>query len=185
MKWCSRLGAEVLGLAAGFALAGCDYSSRNLPAMPEGTFSSPRLPVAEPRGGGTKVAASVKAAGISGEERTAERLAILDNVMKLIANAASNPEGNNFGNATMNLNQFFAGTAKSAYGLSPEAREMLLAKLPWYCLPVLAAIPLAAHVPIPERWSLRGQILALSLLTLAVAAGSIFLVWRENGGIPL
>ena len=48
----------------------------------------------------------------------------------------------------------------------------------WYTLPVLGLIPLAARIPIPEKWTVRLQSSALSLLTLACAAGAIYLAWK-------
>ena len=54
-----------------------------------------------------------------------EKAAILDSIVKLIQSAALNPGGDNFGNATKNLNQFFAGTPASEYALPPAARARL------------------------------------------------------------
>ena len=51
----------------------------------------------------------------------------------------------------------------------------LLARLPWYCLPLFAVIPMAAHVPLPRNWPPRRKIMVLSLLTLAIAAAALFL----------
>ncbi len=62
---------------------------------------------------------------------------------------------------------------------------MMLAQMPWYCLPVLAAIPLVAHVPLPRNWSLREQIILLSILTLIIGAASILLAWSKAGVIPI
>ena len=62
---------------------------------------------------------------------------------------------------------------------------VLLAKLPWHCLPILAAIPVVAHVPLPRNWLPRKKIIALSILALAPAFAAVFLVWREAGGIPV
>ena len=67
--------------------------------------------------------------------------------------------------------------------ISPAA--MMLAQMPWYCLPVLAAIPLVAHVPLPRNWSLREQIIVLSILTLIIGAASILLAWNKAGVIPI
>lgn len=65
------------------------------------------------------------------------------------------------------------------------AAALLLAKLPWYCLPILAAIPLAAYVPVPERLALWLQALILSIYTGAVCAGALVLMWREAGRLPI
>ena len=46
---------------------------------------------------------------------------------------------------------------------------IILSQTPWYCLPIVAAIPLVAHVPLPKIWSLRKQIVLLSILTLIIA----------------
>jgi carbon starvation protein CstA len=60
----------------------------------------------------------------------------------------------------------------------------LSAKLPWYALPVLAAIPLAAWLmPLPKQSS-RIQILLLSLLTFAFAGGAVYMTWRVAGDVP-
>jgi hypothetical protein len=60
----------------------------------------------------------------------------------------------------------------------------LSAKLPWYTLPILAAIPFAAWLmPLPKQ-SPRIQILLLSLLTFAFAAGAVFVTWRVAGDVP-
>lgn len=60
----------------------------------------------------------------------------------------------------------------------------LSAKLPWYALPILAAIPFAAWLmPLPKQ-SPRIQILLLSLLTFAFAAGAVFVTWRVAGDVP-
>lgn len=63
--------------------------------------------------------------------------------------------------------------------IAPAA--MMLAKLPWYCLPLLAVIPVVAHIPLPGNWSLRQQIIVLCLLTLASGMVPILLAGRETG----
>jgi len=62
---------------------------------------------------------------------------------------------------------------------------MMLAQMSWYCLPVLAAIPLVAQVPLPRNWSLREQIIVLSILTLIIGTASILLAWSKAGVIPI
>jgi hypothetical protein len=62
---------------------------------------------------------------------------------------------------------------------------VISAQLPWYTLPILATIPLAAWlVPLPHS-SIRIQSLVLLLLTCALAAGAIYLTWRVAGDVPL
>lgn len=60
----------------------------------------------------------------------------------------------------------------------------LSAKLPWYALPVLAAIPFAAWLTPLPRQSTRIQILLLTLLTFAFAGTAIFVTWRVAGDVP-
>jgi hypothetical protein len=61
---------------------------------------------------------------------------------------------------------------------------VLSAKLPWYALPILAAVPLVAWLmPLP-RQSPRIQGLLLTMLTFAIAGGAIFVTWRVAGDVP-
>jgi hypothetical protein len=61
---------------------------------------------------------------------------------------------------------------------------VLSAKLPWYALPLLAAIPLAAWLmPLPKQ-SPRIQSLLVALLTFILAAGAIIVTWRVAGDVP-
>lgn len=61
---------------------------------------------------------------------------------------------------------------------------VLGAQLPWYVLPILAAIPLLAWLaPLPQR-SVRIQTLLLSMLTFAFAVGAIYATWRVAGDVP-
>lgn len=58
------------------------------------------------------------------------------------------------------------------------AAALLLAKLPWWSLAVLAVVPLAARLPVPDRapaWTLG---MMTSVYTLAVAAAGSFLAWK-------
>jgi hypothetical protein len=50
---------------------------------------------------------------------------------------------------------------------------------PWYTLPALALIPLAASIPVPERWSVWLQTLVLSLLTFTCAGVAVYLAWQR------
>lgn len=58
---------------------------------------------------------------------------------------------------------------------------VLTTQLPWYALAPLAAIPLAAKIPVSERMQLWVQSLLLSLITLACAAVALYLTWRVAG----
>ncbi|MBI1173699.1 MAG: hypothetical protein GC139_00345 [Sideroxydans sp.] len=62
---------------------------------------------------------------------------------------------------------------------------VLTAELPWYALFALAAIPLAAKIPVPAKQPLWLQSMLLSALTLACAALAIYLTWRVAGAPPL
>ena len=62
---------------------------------------------------------------------------------------------------------------------------VLTAQLPWYALAPLALIPLAAKIPVPEKYSLRLQSLLLSLAALVCAAGAVYLTWRVAGAPPV
>lgn len=55
---------------------------------------------------------------------------------------------------------------------------VLTAQTPWYALPALAVIPLAAKIPVPEKKALWVQSLLLSAITLMCAAGAVYLTWR-------
>ena len=61
---------------------------------------------------------------------------------------------------------------------------MLGANLPWYALPLLAAIPLAAWLMPQPRRSARIQSLLFALPTFAFAAGAIYVTWRVAGDVP-
>jgi hypothetical protein len=58
---------------------------------------------------------------------------------------------------------------------------VLTAKIPWYVLPVLAIIPVVVKIPMPPKQSLRMQSVLLSAVTLACAAGAVYLTWRVTG----
>ena len=49
---------------------------------------------------------------------------------------------------------------------------------PWYTLPVLGLIPLAALIPVPEKWAVWLQSLTLSLLTITCAASAVYMAWH-------
>lgn len=62
---------------------------------------------------------------------------------------------------------------------------LVYAKLPWYALALLAAVPLAAYLPLPEPWNKRVQLVVTGLLALLPAAAAVLLTWQAEGGVPL
>jgi hypothetical protein len=62
------------------------------------------------------------------------------------------------------------------------AAALYLAQLPWYALAVMALVPLAARMPVPAKWPVWGQTVALCACALSVAAVSCFLVWESSRG---
>ncbi len=62
---------------------------------------------------------------------------------------------------------------------------VLSARLPAYVLPVLAAIPLVARIPVSEKYGVWVQSILLSAASLACAAVAVFLTWRAAGAPPL
>ena len=61
----------------------------------------------------------------------------------------------------------------------------LTANLPWYALMILAAIPSAAQIPVPQKSSIWLQSLQLSAAALLCAAGAVYLTWRVTGAPPI
>jgi hypothetical protein len=59
------------------------------------------------------------------------------------------------------------------------AGTMILAKLPWYAVLVLALIPVAARLPVPERAPAWLQAFLLSLYGFTVAGVAWFLAWHS------
>jgi len=64
-------------------------------------------------------------------------------------------------------------------------QAVLTAQLPWYALIALAAIPLAAKIPVSEKSALWLQSILLSAATLSCAAVAVYLTWRVAGAPPL
>ena len=62
---------------------------------------------------------------------------------------------------------------------------ILSSEMPWYVLPVLAAIPLAVKIPLPEKKPLWIQITLSSVIALLCAAGAVYLTWHVTGAPPL
>lgn len=62
---------------------------------------------------------------------------------------------------------------------------VLSAQLPWYALPILACIPLAAWLLPLFKQAVWIQSLVLALVTFGFAVGAAYVTWRTVGGIPL
>jgi hypothetical protein len=61
---------------------------------------------------------------------------------------------------------------------------VLSAELPWYALPMLAAIPVLARLaPLPNQ-SVRIRALLLSIMTFALVGAAIYVTWRVAGDVP-
>jgi hypothetical protein len=87
------------------------------------------------------------------------------------------------GNRTLPTGRTFTLPLATITGLT-GCVAVLSAQLPWYVLPILAAIPLAGcFAPLPKR-SVRMQSLLLSILTFAFAVGAIYVTWRIAGDVP-
>ncbi len=62
---------------------------------------------------------------------------------------------------------------------------VLSAQLPWYVLPVLGVIPLAAGIRMFDTRALWLQAILLSVVPMACAAAAVYLTWRVAGAPPL
>ncbi|MDT8364503.1 MAG: hypothetical protein RQ714_07640 [Nitrosomonas sp.] len=62
---------------------------------------------------------------------------------------------------------------------------LVLAKLPWYCLPVLALVPLSVYLPVMQKKSCRMQVVGFSLITMAVAIAAAGLAWYAEGAMTV
>jgi len=61
---------------------------------------------------------------------------------------------------------------------------VLAALLPWYCLPVLALIPIITKLPVSEKYAVWLQSTLFTVATLSCAAVAVYLSWRANGLPP-
>lgn len=88
-----------------------------------------------------------------------------------------------FSNKALHAGRIFTLPLSLIAGLT-GCIAVLSANLPWYALPVLAAIPMAALLmPLPKQ-PLRIQSLLLALPTFALAGGAIYMTWRTAGDVP-
>lgn len=72
-------------------------------------------------------------------------------------------------------------TASLVAGLI-AAGALLLAQLPWFALPVLALIPLAVRVPVPQGLPAWAQAVLLSVYAALVAVVAFFVSWQSGSG---
>jgi hypothetical protein len=63
--------------------------------------------------------------------------------------------------------------AAGVQGALVAAAALVLASLGWIELAILAAVPLAARLPLPARWPVWGQSILASLYTLACGAAAV------------
>lgn len=61
---------------------------------------------------------------------------------------------------------------------------MMLAELPWFALPALALVPLAARIPLPAGLPVWGEAVLSSLLAGIPAVAACYLVWQSSRGSP-
>lgn len=64
------------------------------------------------------------------------------------------------------------------------AGAMILAKLPWYSLLVLALVPVGPRLPVPETAPVWLQAVLLSLYGFIIGGAACTLAWRFPDGIP-
>lgn len=64
------------------------------------------------------------------------------------------------------------------------AEALLYSRLRWIELAILALVPLAARLPVPERWPLSVQVFVASLYTLACGAAAAASAYVTNRGWP-
>ncbi|MCU0896737.1 MAG: hypothetical protein MUC55_04475 [Burkholderiales bacterium] len=62
------------------------------------------------------------------------------------------------------------------------AATHVLAALPWYALPLLLLIPVAALIPLGSRLPFRARAVVLCVACLAAAAPAIFAAWQATRG---
>jgi hypothetical protein len=60
------------------------------------------------------------------------------------------------------------------------AGTMVLAKLPWYSMLMLALVPLGARLPVPQRAPVWGQAVLCSLYSFIIAGAACALAWPSS-----
>ena len=74
--------------------------------------------------------------------------------------------------------------AAGVAGALIAAGALTLGRLDWVALAILAAVPLAARIPLPTRWPVWGQTLLASLYTLACGGAAAVTVYVTSRGWP-
>lgn len=64
------------------------------------------------------------------------------------------------------------------------AGAMVLAKLPWYVLLVLALVPAGARLPVPDKAPVWLQAALLSFYAFVIAGAACYLAWHPSGESP-
>jgi len=70
--------------------------------------------------------------------------------------------------------------AVGVQGALVAAAALVLAKLGWIELAILAAVPLAARLPLPTRWPVWGQVFLASLYTLACGGAAVAVAYHAT-----
>jgi hypothetical protein len=74
--------------------------------------------------------------------------------------------------------------AAGVQGALVAAAALTLGHLDWIALAILAAVPIAARIPLPTRWPVWGQTLLTSLYTLACGGAAAAAVYVASRGWP-
>jgi hypothetical protein len=88
-----------------------------------------------------------------------------------------------FTNQTVSTGRVFTFPLALIAGLT-GCIAVLSARLPWYVLFILAAIPLTARFVHLPGSSIRVHSLLLLVLTHVIAASAVYLTWRSAGDVP-
>ncbi len=74
--------------------------------------------------------------------------------------------------------------AAGVQGALIAAEALTLGRLGWIVLAILAAVPVAARIPLPTRWPVWGQTLLASLYTLACGGAAAATAYVASRGWP-
>ncbi|HSC93986.1 MAG TPA: hypothetical protein VLC73_03380, partial [Burkholderiales bacterium] len=74
--------------------------------------------------------------------------------------------------------------AAGVQGALVAAAALTLGHLDWIALAILAAVPIAARIPLPTHWPVWGQTLLTSLYTLACGGAAVAAMYVASRGWP-